>query len=108
MRHEFAILLSGRHGRVRLDCRGGLFVITYVAFLRAVNVGGRVVKMDALRALISTLKVTNVETFIASGNLLFETAFKQGCGSRVDEARHRDRRISFARTRALLAYPNED
>ena len=72
MRHEFAILLSGRHGRVRLDCRGGLFVITYLAFLRAVNVGGRVVKMDALRALISTLKVTNVETFIASGNLLFE------------------------------------
>ncbi len=45
---------------------------TYVALLRAVNVGGRVVKMDALRAMISTLKVSNVESFIASGNLLFE------------------------------------
>jgi uncharacterized protein (DUF1697 family) len=51
-------------------------VTTYIAFLRAVNVGGRVVKMDALRALISTLKVSNVETFIASGNLLFEAPAK--------------------------------
>jgi len=51
-------------------------VTTYIAFLRAVNVGGRVVKMDALRALISTLKVSNVETFIASGNLLLEAPAK--------------------------------
>jgi len=45
----------------------------YVAFLKAINVGGHVVKMDELRELFSTLKFSNVETFIASGNVIFET-----------------------------------
>ncbi|MEO8358881.1 MAG: DUF1697 domain-containing protein [Vicinamibacteria bacterium] len=45
----------------------------YVAFLRAINVGGHVVKMDALKALFETLDFSNVETFIASGNVIFET-----------------------------------
>ncbi|HTB10182.1 MAG TPA: DUF1697 domain-containing protein [Bryobacteraceae bacterium] len=45
----------------------------YVAFLRAINVGGHVVKMDELRELFSGLKFSNVETFIASGNVIFET-----------------------------------
>jgi uncharacterized protein (DUF1697 family) len=45
----------------------------YVAFLRAVNVGGRVVKMDQLRTLFETMKLKQVETFIASGNVLFDT-----------------------------------
>jgi uncharacterized protein (DUF1697 family) len=45
----------------------------YVAFLRAVNVGGRVVKMDKLRALFEAMRFANVETFIASGNVLFDT-----------------------------------
>ena len=44
-----------------------------VAFLRAVNVGGRTVKMDALRAAIESLALTNVETFIASGNVIFDS-----------------------------------
>lgn len=45
----------------------------YVAFLRAINVGGHVVKMDALRRLFEGLGFTNVETFIASGNVVFES-----------------------------------
>jgi len=45
----------------------------YVAFLKAINVGGHVVKMDELRELFSGLKFSNVETFIASGNVIFET-----------------------------------
>ena len=44
-----------------------------VAFLRAVNVGGRSVKMDALRAEFEALGLTRVETFIASGNVIFDT-----------------------------------
>jgi uncharacterized protein (DUF1697 family) len=43
----------------------------YVAFLRAINVGGRVVKMTALRQLFVRLKLAEVETFIASGNVIF-------------------------------------
>lgn len=45
----------------------------YVAFLRAINVGGHVVKMDTLRALFESLRLASVETFIASGNVIFET-----------------------------------
>jgi uncharacterized protein (DUF1697 family) len=45
----------------------------YVAFLRAINVGGHVVKMDALRDLFASAGLKNAETFIASGNVIFET-----------------------------------
>jgi uncharacterized protein (DUF1697 family) len=44
----------------------------YFAFLRAVNVGGRTIKMERLRALFEELGFENVETFIASGNVIFE------------------------------------
>ncbi|HEY7288809.1 MAG TPA: DUF1697 domain-containing protein [Vicinamibacterales bacterium] len=46
----------------------------YVAFLRAINVGGHVVKMDRLRTLFEKMKFKGVQTFIASGNVIFETA----------------------------------
>jgi uncharacterized protein (DUF1697 family) len=45
----------------------------YVAFLRAINVGGHVVKMDVLRTLCESVPLTNVSTFIASGNVIFES-----------------------------------
>jgi uncharacterized protein (DUF1697 family) len=48
----------------------------YVAFLRAINVGGHIVKMDYLRSLFEELGFTNVETFIASGNVVFDSSYK--------------------------------
>jgi len=48
----------------------------YVAFLRAINVGGHTVKMEHLRTLFEELGVSNVETFIASGNIIFESTIK--------------------------------
>ena len=45
----------------------------YIAFLRAINVGGHVVKMDQLRELFVQLGFENVETFIASGNVIFDS-----------------------------------
>lgn len=45
----------------------------YVAFLRAINVGGHTVKMDRLRTLFDSLGFHEVETFIASGNIVFES-----------------------------------
>jgi uncharacterized protein (DUF1697 family) len=45
----------------------------YIAFLRAINVGGHTVKMDALRRLFEALGFSGVETFIASGNVIFES-----------------------------------
>jgi uncharacterized protein (DUF1697 family) len=46
----------------------------FIAFLRAINVGGHTVKMDRLRGLFESLGLSNAETFIASGNVLFEAA----------------------------------
>src|SRR4030095_10412992 len=48
----------------------------YVAFLRAINVGGHVVKMDHLRRLFEAMGFSNVETFIASGNVIFDSSSK--------------------------------
>lgn len=80
----------------------------YVAFLRAINVGGRVVKMERLRAILGALPLTDVETHIASGNAIFdarardaaalerriEAALEEALGYRVD---------TFVRTLAELA-----
>lgn len=44
----------------------------HITFLRAINVGGHTVKMDVLRQLFESLGFSNVETFIASGNVIFE------------------------------------
>jgi uncharacterized protein (DUF1697 family) len=46
----------------------------YVAFLRAINVGGRVVKMPVLKKIFEALKLADVETFIASGNVVFTSS----------------------------------
>lgn len=44
---------------------------SHVAFLRAVNVGGRTARKEQLVAAAQTAGATDVTTFIASGNLLF-------------------------------------
>lgn len=45
----------------------------HIAFLRAINVGGHTVKMNYLRQLFEALGFSNVETFVASGNVIFES-----------------------------------
>jgi uncharacterized protein (DUF1697 family) len=45
----------------------------FIAFLRAINVGGHFVKMEQLRALFEELGFTEVETFINSGNVIFKS-----------------------------------
>ena len=51
------------------------------AFLRAINVGGRTVTMDRLRAAFTGLPVDDVETFIASGNVLFTSDALDAAGA---------------------------
>jgi len=59
----------------------------HIAFLRAINVGGHTVKMDRLRSLFEELDFTNVQTVIASGNVLFDSAAKSSSAleRRVEE-----------------------
>jgi len=45
-----------------------------IGFLRAINVGGHTVTMATLRALLMEMGLADVETFIASGNVIFRTA----------------------------------
>lgn len=80
----------------------------YIAFLRGMNLGNRRLKMDVLRGLFEKLKFTGVETFIASGNVIFtakstdvkkletqiEAHLKKSLGYEVD---------TFVRTRAEVA-----
>jgi len=48
--------------------------VRYVAFLRAVNVGGhQVVKMGDLRGLFESAGFAEVDTYIQSGNVIFES-----------------------------------
>jgi len=70
----------------------------YGAFLRAINVGGHTVKMSDLRASFEALGFEGVETFIASGNVIFET-------NETDEAKL-ERTIERA-LEADLGYPVE-
>jgi uncharacterized protein (DUF1697 family) len=45
----------------------------YIALLRAINIGGHVVKMDYLRRQFESLGLLKVQTYIASGNVIFES-----------------------------------
>ncbi len=46
---------------------------TYIAFLRAINVGGRTVRMERLRALFTELGLGGVRSYIQTGNVFFTT-----------------------------------
>jgi uncharacterized protein (DUF1697 family) len=48
----------------------------FIAFLRAINVGGHNVTMVELRGLFESLALKDVETFIASGNVIFTSRSK--------------------------------
>jgi uncharacterized protein (DUF1697 family) len=48
----------------------------YVALLRAVNVGGRKVEMAKLRAAVEAAGFDRVATYIASGNLFFDSSVR--------------------------------
>ena len=48
----------------------------YVAFLRGINLGKRRVVMTDLKRAFEDAKFQNVATFIASGNVLFDSAVR--------------------------------
>src|SRR5687768_10821566 len=60
-----------RWGRIEVSRGAKVKTRRYIAFLRAINVGGLVVKMAALKKIFEDLKLAEVETFIASGNVIF-------------------------------------
>src|SRR6185503_5768579 len=67
----------------------------YIAFLRAINVGGHLVKMDRLRVLFEELGFANVETFIASGNVIFDSPSRSPSTLEKKVAAHLERSLGY-------------
>jgi uncharacterized protein (DUF1697 family) len=65
----------------------------FAALLRAINVGGRTVRMTELCTLFEQARLTHVRSVIASGNVLFE--------SRAADAAALERRIEAALRKGL-------
>lgn len=80
----------------------------WFAFLRAINVGGHTVKMERLTALFRELGLEDVETFIASGNVVFRSSETDAAQLERRLEAHLSEALgyevaSFLRTRAELA-----
>ena len=48
-------------------------MLVFVAFIRGINVGGRIVKKETLKEAFESLGYQNVVTYKQSGNVIFET-----------------------------------
>ena len=82
MRRTRYSLLAVTHGQT-----GGWMV--YVAFLRGINVGGKaIVSMAAIKEALVDLGLSDVRTYINSGNVIFSTRASdtQKLGARIEKA----------------------
>ena len=61
-------------------------MIRYAAFLRAVNVGGRTVRMADLSIRLAALGLRDVKTYIASGNVSFASPLPEAAVTQRIEA----------------------
>ncbi|MBC7366827.1 MAG: DUF1697 domain-containing protein [Undibacterium sp.] len=86
----------------------------YIAFLRGMNLGKRRIKMDALREHFEALKFAHVETFIASGNVIFSSRLGDAAKLEAGIQNHLAKTLgysvdTFVRTRtevaAVAAFP---
>src|SRR5437016_13670663 len=63
--------------------------MVYVAFLRGINVGGKsIVSMTAIKEALVDLGLSDVRTYINSGNVIFSTRASdtQKLGARIEKA----------------------
>lgn len=67
----------------------------YIALLRGINLGGHTVKMDKLKRHFEELGLRNVETFIASGNVIFETASANAAALEKKITAHIEKQLGF-------------
>jgi uncharacterized protein (DUF1697 family) len=81
--------------------------VRYIALLRAINVGGHVVKMAELRTLFEAMRFGRVKTFIASGNVLFDARAQDPAALERKIEQHLEKALgyevaTFIRTPAAL------
>jgi len=71
----------------------------YVAYLRAINVGGsKIIKMDDLRSMFTSFGLQDVQTYIQTGNVIFASP-QRDSGSLESELE--------TKLKATLGYPIE-
>ncbi len=70
-------------------------MMRYVAFLRGINLGNRRLPMSRLKALFEGLGFEDVQTFIASGNVLFSTAVAETGPLELRIAKHLETSLSY-------------
>jgi uncharacterized protein (DUF1697 family) len=68
----------------------------YIAFLRAINVGGTtIIKMTDLKQMFESFGLDQVQTYIQSGNVIFESA--QGNASTLEQRIERQLEETFGK-----------
>ena len=67
----------------------------HIAFLRGINVGGHRVKMEELGRLFGGLGFSDVSTFIASGNVVFESPNEDCPGLEREIERHLETELGY-------------
>ena len=67
----------------------------HIAFLRGINVGGHRVKMEALCRLFEELGFSDVSTFIASRNVVFESPKEDGAGLEREIEGHLEKELGY-------------
>ena len=68
----------------------------HIALLRGINVGGHRVRMTTLRTLFEELRFDDVETFIASGNVVFGAQARDRAALERTIASHLERALGYA------------
>lgn len=86
----------------------------YVAFLRAINVGGHtIIKMTDLKQMFESLGLENVQTYIQSGNVIFESAeantasLEKQIESRIEQATGYKTKLFVRTIREVQAIANK-
>jgi uncharacterized protein (DUF1697 family) len=77
-----------------------------IAFLRAINVGGHTVEMAKLKKLFEQISLTGVETFIASGNVVFDAPRGDPAALENKIAAHLEKRLGYE-VATFLRTPDE-
>lgn len=67
----------------------------YVAFLRGINLGKRRPPMSQLKALFEEMGFTKVETFIASGNVIFDSGAREQGKLESKISKHLERTLGY-------------
>ena len=78
---------------------------TWIALLRGVNVGGRhIVPMKTLTAELETLGLTDIQTYIQSGNIVFRDSKRTAAALAAEIGNAIDARFGFAPHVAVISY----